>query len=38
MSRRPLLAVLGAGAAVGGYYFYSAGGDAKVAQKNAEGN
>ena len=36
MSRRPLtLAALGA-AGVGGYYLYSAGGDPKVAEKQAK--
>lgn len=37
MSRRGITLLLGTGAAVGGYYLYSAGGDPKVAQKNAEG-
>ncbi|KAL9624978.1 MAG: hypothetical protein Q9160_000707 [Pyrenula sp. 1 TL-2023] len=36
MSRRGITLLLGTGAAVGGYYLYSAGGDPKVAQKNAE--
>ncbi|KAL2057773.1 hypothetical protein ABVK25_002157 [Lepraria finkii] len=36
MSRRAVIGILGAAAAGGGYYLYTAGGDPKVAQKEIE--